>query len=488
MHGEPSGLIKFQAATEAGSRGDWRASADTFRASFEEAFAEKRFMVLYAFTAIFRNNWLQPSASDLAFMRRILQSELEPVLHRAYCANIIGLLIWRQGDLKAAAQRYRRGIALASSATEAYRQDPIIFKYRYSCTGEAIDELLDDMRINLDFIGKQLSMVDPLAVRARPKGSFAFMKMMIATRAADCENYRVSADLFRAAFEDASPAFPHRFHCLHCFTALFRDHHIPLPSAADLAFLRDLLNSDSEPLIHRVYCGFTLGHLMWRRGDNRAAAKSCRHAIALAESASAEDRLATTMVWDQDKPIGDLLCEALWSLRKILAVSERPRVPLARTDVNVPFGLSVDGDAAQQDRLREAIIDRALHVPGSACDMCGTSAGTDRLKYCARCKRVAYCSAACQRGAWAQHRPSCRPPRAFAAGDLVRIFGLTSPDHEVLVGTIVELRGPETGGLWRFVCIGSALGPGHGELIDGDSIVLVVPSHEREQLAQDVAV
>jgi hypothetical protein len=38
---------------------------------------------------------------------------------------------------------------------------------------------------------------------------------------------------------------------------------------------------------------------------------------------------------------------------------------------------------------------------------CASCANTQSLKQCARCKTVAYCSIACQRAHWQNHKPSC---------------------------------------------------------------------------------
>jgi hypothetical protein len=50
------------------------------------------------------------------------------------------------------------------------------------------------------------------------------------------------------------------------------------------------------------------------------------------------------------------------------------------------------------------------------CDACG-SAPTERLKRCGSCRAARYCSAACQRAHWAEHKATCRPSAAAPAGD-----------------------------------------------------------------------
>ncbi|RKO87143.1 hypothetical protein BDK51DRAFT_42667 [Blyttiomyces helicus] len=328
---------------DAGLRGDCRTSAKTLRAGYEEAGSEMRFLTLSGFVFVFG------------------------ITERGGAASA---LMWRQGDLKAAVERFRRGIAISDSATESYRRTPIMHVPDHSLTGEVIDKYLDDMRINL-------------------KG-FSYVRPPI--------------------------------HRLHNFTALFRDHYVPLPTAADLLFLRDLLDN-SEPPLHRVYCVYTHAH--------HAAAKSCRLAIALAGSVHAADRLATT----------------------ILGLSEG--VASAKPSSIAP--------STFPDRRATC----AEHRPGP---IASSTVHAARGRHSVR---------------WPAIRPSCRPPRAFAAGDLVRIFGLTSPKHEVLIGTIVELHGPELGGRWRFVHVGSDTILGNAAIIDPDAIVLVVPSNELDQPLQE---
>jgi len=47
----------------------------------------------------------------------------------------------------------------------------------------------------------------------------------------------------------------------------------------------------------------------------------------------------------------------------------------------------------------------SLPQPGTLCDRCGE---TGRLKVCGGCRGVQYCSAACQKADWRQHRGQCR--------------------------------------------------------------------------------
>ncbi|RKO88489.1 hypothetical protein BDK51DRAFT_41644 [Blyttiomyces helicus] len=322
-HPNPT-VLKKNTATAAGFRGEWRTCADKSRAAYEESSPtfNMRFPILYSFTALFRDNHISPpSASDLAFLRRILKSE---------------------GDLKAAAERYRRAIAIAESASEADRGVVVLLKTGDGCTegraGEVIDGLLDGMRIDLVTIEKQLAMSHPSATPDNDD-ILRTKKMKIATRATHSKNWRTSADLYRAACERASPAsFADGFECLYSFTSIFRDRHISPPSAADLDFMRDVLKNDAEPLLHRVQCVSSLGHLLWRIGGRSAASKRLRYTIGLAESASDADRCTMTRLSCHEQCTGVLLDDTLSTTHMILDLFTASHVTPSRADLRVPLG------------------------------------------------------------------------------------------------------------------------------------------------------
>ncbi|RKO83094.1 hypothetical protein BDK51DRAFT_33962 [Blyttiomyces helicus] len=189
---DESDLDKIFHAGIAFRSGDWRASAEKYRAAYEEASPSSifRFSKLNSFTAVFHDNRISPpSTSDLPFMRRILQSEVEPLIYRAHCASVLAILTWRQGDLKAAAERYRRGIALAESATEADRRvvlgAPRQDIRQFVDAGAAIDRLLDDMRGDLATIEEQFSIANLSG--SIPDQSIRTMKMKTAATVGDLQ-------------------------------------------------------------------------------------------------------------------------------------------------------------------------------------------------------------------------------------------------------------------------------------------------------------
>ena len=70
--------------------------------------------------------------------------------------------------------------------------------------------------------------------------------------------------------------------------------------------------------------------------------------------------------------------------------------------------------------------------PGSVirCSSCNTKVGT--LKFCAKCRRIQYCSRDCQRKAWPTHKLVCKEPPAFHGllEELERRFGAEYKEHE----------------------------------------------------------
>ncbi|RKO92946.1 hypothetical protein BDK51DRAFT_50225 [Blyttiomyces helicus] len=333
-----------------------------------------------------RSRISQPRASDLAFMCRVLAKEVEPISYRTRCAK-----------------RYCRAITVAESANEADRclltavSSPDHRRPVAGHAGRVIDDLLEQMRIDLATIEEQLSIAYPLVRHATLEEDLRIMKMDIATFVGDRSHWRMSAEFYWAAYDAASPLFADRFDGLNSLTAIFVNHHISPPYADDLAFMCDILESNAERVLHRVQCGRSLAQLMRRVDDNKVASKLCRHAIGVAGNAPGGDYYSTIRVSGSQKCTGDLIDDAVVILRGLLALSEAaeaPPVPRARTDVKMSISERVP--AASHAPLREAILERALHMPESVCDMCGASGGTHRVRHCACCKWAAYCSAACQ--------------------------------------------------------------------------------------------
>ncbi|RKO87718.1 hypothetical protein BDK51DRAFT_26908 [Blyttiomyces helicus] len=304
-----------------------------------------------------------------------------------------------------------------------------------------------------------------------PMRTSAWRKIDTAARAAECRDWRTCADAFWVAYEGATPAFESRSYCLHFFNKIFHNSNslISPPSAGDVAFMRGIFENDAELVWHRVVCGRTIAFLCMCKGSRKTGDEIARRAIALAESATDAERSATADL-DGDKLsiVGDLLDGNLSDLRALLSA-------LAVPHCAVPFGPAAPGDAAYKQRLTDAILERAFSSHEFSCAKCYISSVP--MKSCARCTCVKYCMQACQKGAWSQHRASCRPPGTFEAGDLVYVKRWSV--EEGRVNRVLEARGPEPEDRWRVAWIGAEAENGDF-IVDTDSMSLVVAGCERD--------
>ncbi|RKO92983.1 hypothetical protein BDK51DRAFT_41810 [Blyttiomyces helicus] len=288
-------------------------------------------------------------------------------------------------------------------------------------------------------------------------------EFMHAAKAASQRNdWRATADAYRAAVEGASPAFLQRFNCLSHFARIFCEDHVIAATADDLTFIHRIFKSEAQPLPHRVTCGYTLGRMSLRMGDLHTAMKRYSRALFLAESATAAYRSVTVISDGQTVSTGALLEAEITILRRTAEAGKHPLLtPFTHTefestiewdgnqtgkgiDFVVAFGTELVGDDIYEHRLTAVIANRALRVHGKECD--------------GRCKNAAYRSSACQRGAWALHRPSCRPPKTFLPADLVCIAGITSWPYQDSNSFIVEVlrQVPECGNSWSGALFGCA--------------------------------
>ena len=106
----------------------------------------------------------------------------------------------------------------------------------------------------------------------------------------------------------------------------------------------------------------------------------------------------------------------------------------------------------------DAALAKSLIKPstgGNACDVCGTKrSAAAPLKTCSRCKRVWYCGADCQKKAWPQHKPQCRPHGTFAVGDYVVAHGLTGVQAEMNDHVLQIVRADPDPTMWHLDMIG----------------------------------
>jgi hypothetical protein len=66
-------------------------------------------------------------------------------------------------------------------------------------------------------------------------------------------------------------------------------------------------------------------------------------------------------------------------------------------------------DVAATEGLRAALLAEAAR--GRRCAACGAGAAACKLKKCAGCQAVLYCSPDCQQADWREHRRTCRLQR-----------------------------------------------------------------------------
>ena len=76
------------------------------------------------------------------------------------------------------------------------------------------------------------------------------------------------------------------------------------------------------------------------------------------------------------------------------------------------------GDIVPNGREANFVMPAKEPPAARKCAACGAAARSDgrALMACSACTAVSYCSAACQRGHWKQHRASCRASAAGGAG------------------------------------------------------------------------
>ncbi|RKO89012.1 hypothetical protein BDK51DRAFT_38227 [Blyttiomyces helicus] len=267
-------------------------------------------------------------------MRRVLQSNVELPLNRAYCDLATGIVVQTRGDLCAAACH----LAIAESAGEADRRAAVMSEDGQE--EQPADELLDDMLHGIRNTVERLPTLHPSAI---PDEVFRCRKVATTIQTAECSNWHASADTFRAAYEGASPAFAQRSHCLLSFTKTFQDEYDVLspPGAGDLAFMRGIFESDAK-------------------GSRKASGETVRRAIALAGSATeAECSVSALLGGIKEAFIGDLLDGYLCDLRYLLTTVAVP-------ECTVPIDPSVPGDEEYKRHLPDISPTPASSAPSSS--------------------------------------------------------------------------------------------------------------------------
>jgi hypothetical protein len=98
---------------------------------------------------------------------------------------------------------------------------------------------------------------------------------------------------------------------------------------------------------------------------------------------------------------------AVEELATAVDVAHTPTDAPSAGNVGAAAGGTGEGGGGAQD-IEQALASLALR---DSCAHCGAQ-GAVELKRCSRCKRAAYCGAACQKAGWKAHRKTCSPPLA----------------------------------------------------------------------------
>jgi hypothetical protein len=177
---------------------------------------------------------------------------------------------------------------------------------------------------------------------------------------------------------------------------------------------------DQIPLLQ--HSPATAGEGVYAYVDDQGAAKGLavnRRASAIAALATGGVRPLQVLgdvfigrVIDDDKDIfqrrdftiaADLRSDAEW----IKAAAHMAKANAEKNGSAAGGGAAGGGSSAANEQIK-ALLSSASRPKNCGADGCAR-VGTQR---CSRCKRTYYCSEACQRSAWAKHKPLCTPSKA----------------------------------------------------------------------------
>ena len=88
--------------------------------------------------------------------------------------------------------------------------------------------------------------------------------------------------------------------------------------------------------------------------------------------------------------------------------SEAGEAPAPMPPAPVPALVPEPGPAPEPEAQQEPEPVAVPEAPGEVCAACGAT--PRKLLRCSRCKQVWYCSTACQKRHWKQHKPGCGKP------------------------------------------------------------------------------
>ena len=146
-------------------RGDNRGCADAYRNAYEECIKSYRlqtsssakkweyeYCCISGFTSLLREKEIQPTDSDIAFLKTIGLNTSNPIgSAQAYLTR--GLVYWDKGLREKAARQYRRGLEVSCNATKEQRQRqemmPIGGAYRMQVIEPLLNDITRTLRQNL---------------------------------------------------------------------------------------------------------------------------------------------------------------------------------------------------------------------------------------------------------------------------------------------------------------------------------------------------
>ena len=255
--------------------------------------------------------------------------------------------------------------------------------------------------------------------------------------------------------------------CRHLFLRGYTDtlimSHIPgpafRPSDADLQALLKVSKDSSLPVMDRVHADYLRGQLLFDQGRVAEAAKANLRLLKTAGAATPEERAALHATVGPDglrwRPAAESLdCQVQDAKENLLTMDSRTRPAERPQDPDMIFhevtwpvaaedGCTGDGDARFKAELDNAMRQRRLACSNNAC-----GARDVPLSCCRKCKLAYYCSPACQRAGWNEHKPQCRAPGEHVAGDVVLLQHLQARPE--LNGQFFRVLGPDPGKVGRW--------------------------------------
>lgn len=275
--------------------------------------------------------------------------------------------------------------------------------------------------------------------------------------------HRESADEYWECFQLVpSLTEESRYHILHGYTSILREEYF-VASDTDLERMKKLYKAKYEPRLFRVEAGFTLGLLLYIRGERMQCAEYYYGTIEIGErqvnpkEAKQEKkkmRLNHDLV-SMKELMDRVVAEARGNWRNLNSKTAKYGPPPMRMRSDGSYtpvpnscqGMSVGpmGTTLTMEQLHKLI-----DVGGVECDYCHRTDA--KLLKCTKCQKAFYCSRECQAKQWKEkgHKKHCRKEGEFKGGDLVQLARLQKKPE--LNGQIVRIVEPHATKKDRYEC------------------------------------